>query len=124
MSKWKDLHDKPEEVTMVPSLEDFEQEMDEQLDDAQKAFRERITKEEKRLKDACDCNYYFTVFFQNSAQLYEFCDKFGIDRDLLYVDGRELAKQFNKALETKDMAFPKIQQFNKDYVARAREFQP
>ena len=108
----------------TPTLEEFEASMTEQLDDAQKAFRDRISREEKRMKDACDCNYYFTVYFQNSEQLFEFCDKFGISRDALYVDGRQLAKQCKRALETEDTVFPKTQPFNRDYVERARKKRP
>ena len=120
MSKWKEIHETKQEPTM-PTLEEFEDSMEEQLDDVQKSFRDRIQKEEKRLKDACDSNYYFTVYFSNSKQLYEFCEKFGIDKDAIYVDGRKLARAMQKALDAKDTEFPATQAFNKDYVSRARE---
>ena len=104
-----------------PTLEEFEQEMADSMDQLHQAFRDRAAKEQQRVLDVCDSNYYFVVCFSNAQQLNEFCDSVKLNPNEIYVDGREFAKKINRALKTPDTQFPQIQPFNKDYMKRARD---
>lgn len=125
MSKWKEAkaaeEARKQKEQKQPTLEEFEEGMASDIDELQKAFRERAQKEQQRFADVTNTDYYFVVCFSNYKQLVEFCDMLGIMPDDLYHDGREFARKMKKALSTPDTDFPKIQPFNKDYVARARE---
>lgn len=132
MSKWRDqvqAEQKPAKGKKAqpapepenPTLEEFEQEMADSMDQLHQAFRERAAKEQQRVLDVCDSNYYFVVCFSNAQQLTEFCESVKLNPNEIYVDGREFAKKINRALKTPDTDFPKTQPFNKDYVKRARD---
>lgn len=124
MSKWKDQKEtekvnqkKPE----IPTLEEFEDQMEDGMEQLHQAFRDRAAKEQQRVFDVCDADYYFVVCFSNKAQLLEFCDKLNLNPDEIYYNGKEFARKVNRALSTPDTKFPKTQPFNKDYAERARE---
>ncbi len=119
MSKWKQQREKEEEENKIPTLEEFEEGMKNEITDLQQAFRDRAANEQQRFADVCDTDYYFVVFFSNYDQMVEFCDTYHLDIDDLYIDGRKLARNIGKAIKTPDSAFPKIQPFNKDYVERS-----
>ena len=124
MSKWKDQKAKEAETPVQEEpqgLDEFEQSMSESIGELQNAFREKIVKEDKRVVDVVNCDYYFVVCFSNRDQLFEFCDSVGLNPNEIYIDGRQFAKKINRALKTPDTQFPKTQPFNKDYVKRARE---
>ena len=122
MSKWKELHNEapaqpePEEPAGMDAVE---QGFEEQLDEALVAFKQKRETENKRFGDVTDCGYYFTVCFTSRAQMDEFCDTFGLDKDLRYHDGRQLSRTLGKALRTADPGIPKEKGRNKDYAARA-----
>ena len=123
MSKWADQKkaEKTEQKKEEPAqLEEFEQAMAESVNQLQTAFREKIVKEDKRVNDVCNADYYFVVCFSNRDQLFEFCEGVGLNPNEIYFDGRQFARRINKALKTPDTDFPKVQPFNKDYVKRAR----
>lgn len=123
MSKWKEQKAQEAEApeNQEPAtLEEFEQAMDESIQNLQNAFREKIVKEDKRVNDVVNCDYYFVVCFSNRDQLYEFCEGIGLNPAEIYIDGRQFARKINRALKTPDTQFPKTQPFNKDYVKRAR----
>lgn len=103
----------------TPTLQEHENEVKQELTKLQKEFRERNEQEQKRFKDVCDSNYYFTVCFQNREQLNEFCDMVGLDSEELYFDGREFAKKIGRILKSPDSEFPKTQAFSKDWTNRA-----
>lgn len=126
MSKWKDQKEAEAKAAEEERLrlEELEAAMLHDLDQESellKGFKERREKEDKRSKDVTDANYYFVVCFSNADQMEEFCDNFGLDSDEVYMDGREVARRFRKALKTPDSEFPRTQPFNKDYTIRARE---
>lgn len=125
MSKWKDQKEaektKQEEPQKIPTLKEFEESMDENARELHQAFRERAAREEQRVLDVVNCDYYFVVCFSNRKQLYEFCERTGLNPDEIYIDGRTFARKINRALETPDTDFPKTQPFNRDYAKRARE---
>ena len=127
---WRDLkEEKPvepekqetEELEPPPGMEDVEQGFQEDIDEALAAFKKRREKENSRFADVTDCGYYFTVCFTSRAQMDEFCDRFGLDKDLKYHDGKELAKQLNRALRTPDPAIPREKGHTADYTERARQ---
>ena len=122
MSKWADQKkaEKTQKKQEPAQLEEFEKAMEESVNSLQTAFREKIAKEDKRVQDVCNCDYYFVVCFSNRDQLFEFCDSVGLNPNEIYFDGREFAKKINRALKTPNTEFPKTQPFNKDYVNRAR----
>ena len=121
MSKWKDLKkEKEPPVEEAPAgMEAVEETFHEQLDEALVAFKNRREKEKKRFLDVVDTNYYFVVCFTNNAQMIEFCEKFGLDTQYKYYDGKEVARKFNKAIETPDSVFPREKGRTKEYADRA-----
>lgn len=136
MSRWKEMKDKErtdaikaaeaeeQEDFVYPTLEELETDLSNTLDDLDQAFRDRAHREKDRYAQTCDSLYYFTVYFSNREQMIEFCESFGMDYKQFYFDGRELAKRFRHALRNPDTQFSKIRPFNKDFVARARDYDP
>ena len=106
-------------VNEPAGMEAVEQAFNDQLDDALVAFKEKRETEKKRFGDVIDTNYYFVVCFTSNEQMLEFCDKFGLDKDYKYYDGRTIARKFNKALETADMKAPREKGISKEYAERA-----
>lgn len=126
MSKWKEqkaAEIKPveQEKPDIPTLEEFEADMENGMEQLHQAFRDRAAKEQQRIMDVCDANYYFVVCFSNKRQLEEFCEKLKLNPDEIYIEGKEFARKVNRALQTPDTTFPKTQPFNKDYAERARK---
>lgn len=126
MSKWADQkaaeQKKQEQQPQEPqTLEEFEQATADGMEQLHQAFRDRAAKEDQRVLDVVNCDYYFVVCFSNRRQLFEFCDRTGLNPNEIYMDGREFARKINRALETPDTQFPKTQPFNRDYVKRAME---
>ena len=132
MSRWKSIQQEeekivkteeaeaqPEEQEEPIGMEAVEEGFKEELDAALVAFMDRRKKETKRFADIVDSNFYFCVCFSNQEQMLEFCEKFGLNPDLRYYDGREIAKAFKKALVTPDSSIPKEKGRSKDYEARA-----
>ena len=127
MSSWKQMREaearaaelKEQEEAKTQSLKEVEKGLEETLTEAQKGFRERAKREEGRAKDVTDANYYFTIWFSNYPQLLEFCDNFGLDSNEMYMDGREVARKFRRALKNQDMDYPRTQAINKEYEIRA-----
>lgn len=127
MSRWRDEREREKKKAaekkakpQVPTLEEFEEGMTEDLQKVRESFRERKEREDKRFADVCDSNYYFVVCFSNNAQMVEFCERVGLNADEIYVDGREFASKINRALKTPNTDFPKVQNFGRDYKERAR----
>ena len=126
MSKWKEQQEaektkKQAEKQEPATLEEFEQNTADGMEELHQAFRDRAAKEEQRVMDVVNCDYYFVVCFSNRKQLYEFCEKTGLNPDEIYIDGRTFARKIKRALETPDTDFPKVQPFNREYKSRARE---
>ena len=125
MSKWKETREaeirEQQEAEERQKLEDSEKELASIVEESEllQKFKERHAKESKRRQDVTDSNYYFVVCFSNNDQLKEFCDQFGLNPDLLYMDGKYFAKNVNKALQTPDTDFPRVQAGSKDYRDRA-----
>ena len=101
-------------------MEEFEDDMETGMEELHGAFRQRFEKEQKRVLDVCNADYYFVVCFSNKGQLDEFCSTVGLNPDEIYYDGRVFARKINRALKTPDTVFPKILPFSKDYTERAR----
>ena len=127
MSKWREMKEaetQPQEVIEdqeAPGMEETEQAFKEQLDEALVAFKNRREKENNRFADVTDSGYYFVVCFTSRPQMDEFCEKFGIDKELRYQDGKEIAKAFKRALTTPDPTIPREKGRSLDYISRARE---
>lgn len=125
MSKWKEAKEaelrEQQEEEERQTLEQTEKELASIVEESEllRKFKERHEKEAKRRQDVTDSNYYFVVCFGNSGQLIEFCEKFGIDSDRLYIDGKEFARKVNRALQTPDPVFPRQQKGGEDYKNRA-----
>lgn len=126
MSKWQEQKEAEKkqaktEKPEVPTLETFENEMKDGMEQMHQAFRDRAAKEQQRIFDVCDADYYFVVCFSNKGQLVEFCEKMQLNPDEIYIDGKEFARRVNRALQTPDTKFPNTQPINRDYANRARE---
>ena len=116
MSYWGKREKKPTEPQEPKNLEEFEVACEQELGEVEKSFRERMQAETKRFRDMCDTEYWFCVCFTSRAQKEEFLRSVGMDEDLKYIDGRELAKEVRKPIKTRDMEFAKIKPVNKDYL--------
>lgn len=109
-----------EEIEAV-NLEQLEAEGFEAVGEIEKSFRERMKQENSRFRDMCDTEYWFAVCFTSREQRNEFLEKIGIDPELKYIDGREMAKAFRKSIKTPDLEFAQIRPFDKEYLKRVRE---
>lgn len=109
-----------EEIEAV-NLEQLEAEGFEAVSEIEKSFRERMKQENSRFRDMCDTEYWFAVCFTSREQRNEFLEKIGIDPELKYIDGREMAKAFRKSIKTPDLEFAQIRPFDKEYLKRVRE---
>lgn len=123
MSRWKEQKEAEKKPTPKadPNLADFEKSSEEGMEQLHEAFRARAAREEQRVIDVVNCDYYFVVCFSNRDQLYEFCEKTGLNPNEIYFNGKEFARKMNRAISTPDTEFPKVQPFNKEYVKRAMD---
>lgn len=125
MSYWdkkeKDKPEAPEADFAVDSLEAMEQGTIAELTEVESGFRERMKAENKRFRDMCDTEYWFCVCFTSREQKEEFLQKIGMDTDLKYIDGKDMARAYRKAIQTPDMEFAKIRPFDKDFLNRVVE---
>lgn len=102
-------------------LEQLEAEGLEAAGEIEQAFRDRMKQEKERYRDVCDSEYWFAVCFTSRAQRNEFLKKIGIDPELKYIDGHEMAKAYRKAIKTPDLEFAQTRPFDKEYLKRVRE---
>lgn len=109
-----------EEVEEV-TLDELEAEGLEAVGEIEKSFRERMKQESSRFRDMCDTEYWFAVCFTSREQRNEFLEKIGIDPELKYIDGHEMAKAFRKSIKTPDLEFAQTRPFDKEYLKRVRE---
>lgn len=123
MGYWDKKKPEPEEpVEETVTLEDIEKDTIEELGEVEKGFRERMKQENKRFRDMCDTEYWCCVCFTSREQKEEFLKKIGMDTDLKYIDGHEMAKAFRKSLKTPDLEFAQIRPFDKEYLDRSADF--
>lgn len=123
MGYWDRQTPKKPEVEPVAedSLENLEAEGLEAVGDIEKSFRERMKQENSRFRDMCDTEYWFCVCFTSREQRNEFLEKIGIDPELKYIDGREMAKAYRKSIKTPDLEFAQTRPFDKEYIDRAMD---
>lgn len=103
------------------TLEKLEKETLEELGDVEKSFRERMNAESKRFRDMCDTEYWFCVCFTSREQKEEFLKKIGMETDVKYIDGKDMARAYRKAIKTPDLDFAKVKPYDKEYCNRARD---
>jgi hypothetical protein len=103
------------------TLENLEKETLEELGDVEKSFRERMNAESKRFRDMCDTEYWFCVCFTSREQKEEFLKKIGMETDVKYIDGKDMARAYRKAIKTPDLDFAKVKPYDKEYCNRARD---
>lgn len=103
------------------TLENLEKETLEELGDVEKSFRERMNAESKRFRDMCDTEYWFCVCFTSREQKEEFLKKIGMETDVKYIDGKDMARAYRKAIKTPDLDFAKFKPYDKEYCNRARD---
>lgn len=103
------------------TLENLEKETLEELGDVEKSFRERMNAESKRFRDMCDTEYWFCVCFTSREQKEEFLKKIGMETDVKYIDGKDMARAYRKAIKTPDLDFAKVKPYDKEYGNRARD---
>lgn len=110
-----------EKVLIDDSLEQLEKDSAQELDEVAEGFRSRMKKENDRFVDVVDSGYWFCVCFTSAKQKEEFLDELGIPADEKYIDGREMARAYRKALKTPDTDFPQVRAFDKDYLKLAMD---
>lgn len=103
------------------TLENLEKETLEEIGDVEKSFRERMNAESKRFRDMCDTEYWFCVCFTSREQKEEFLKKIGMETDVKYIDGKDMARAYRKAIKTPDLDFAKVKPSDKEYCNRARD---
>ena len=106
----------------IENMEAVEAGFAEQLDtDAMIAsLKAQRATEAKTMRDIGSTDYYFCVFFNNEMQMVEFCKAFGFNPNNIFMDGREVAKQFRKALSTPDEPRHKTRPASKEYLELAQ----
>ena len=77
--------------------------------------------ESKRFRDMCDTEYWFCVCFTSREQKEEFLKKIGMETDVKYIDGKDMARAYRKAIKTPDLDFAKVKPYDKEYCNRARD---
>ncbi|MDY4007503.1 MAG: hypothetical protein SOY94_01390 [Candidatus Limiplasma sp.] len=110
----------PEAEPTTDSLEAVEKETVAELTEVENSFRERMKVENKRFRDMCDTEYWFCVCFTSREQKEEFLQKIGMDTDLKYIEGKDMARAYRKAIQTPDMEFAKVRPFDSDFCNRVR----
>ena len=127
MSKWKEAREaelkQQQEAEEKVTLEETENAFNEITEESEllRKFKERHEKEAERVKNVTDSRYYFVVCFSNNAQLEEFCQRYDIKPNQLYVDGRELSRKIGRALKQPDTVFHKYNTGSEDYRKRAQK---
>lgn len=112
-----------EETLEEDSMEKFEAECLEEMGEAEKGFRARMKAENERFRDMCDTEYWCCLCFKSRAQKEEFLRSVGIDTDLKYIDGREMARAVKRPVKTPDLKFAKIKAPDKEFSARAMDIE-
>ena len=111
----------PEEREQADSLENVEAECLEEMGEVEKGFRERMKAENDRFRDMCDTEYWGCLCFKSRAQKEEFLQSVGMETDLKYIDGREMARAVKRPVRTPDLQFAKIKAPDKEFSARAMD---
>lgn len=111
----------PEEQEQADSLENVEAECLEEMGEVEKGFRERMKAENDRFRDMCDTEYWVCLCFKSRAQKEEFLQSVGMETDLKYIDGREMARAVKRPVRTPDLQFAKIKAPDKEFSARAMD---
>lgn len=129
MSKWQEMRTKKQSEPQqkpVETMEEIEKGFQEILDVDKKdaliqEIQERRKIQAKTMAEVGATDYYFTVCFNSYEQLKEFCDRFGLDYKRIHMDGRQVAKQLGRALETPDKPRHKNIGTSKEYIELSRE---
>ena len=119
MGYWEKKQPKAPEVEEIDAigLEELESDVEKELLDVEKSFRERMSVENKRFRDMCDTEYWFCVCFTSREQKDEFLRSLQLNPDEKYIDGKELARAVKRPIKTKDLEFARISKTSKDYLS-------
>lgn len=119
MGYWDKKQPKAPEVEEIDAigLEELESDVEKELLDVEKSFRERMSVENKRFRDMCDTEYWFCVCFTSREQKDEFLRSLQLNPDEKYIDGKELARAVKRPIKTKDLEFARISKISKDYLS-------
>lgn len=119
MGYWDKKQPKAPEVEEIDAigLEELESDVEKELLDVEKSFRERMSVENKRFRDMCDTEYWFCVCFTSREQKDEFLRSLQLNPDEKYIDGKELARAVKRPIKTKDLEFARISKTSKDYLS-------
>lgn len=119
MGYWDKKQPKAPEVEEIDAigLEELESDVEKELLDVEKSFRERMSVENKRFRDMCDTEYWFCVCFTSREQKDEFLRSLQLNPDEKYIDGKELARAVKRSIKTKDLEFARISKISKDYLS-------
>jgi hypothetical protein len=115
--------DKPQ-AKAVPVNSNVEEDVEKELSDILQGFKGRADKENQRILDATDSEYWVAVCFQTREQKEEFLKKIGVDMETMgdkYIDGMELAKIMGIKLESRVPAMPRYRAFDTEYVNMAMD---
>ena len=103
------------------SLEALESECLADMGEVEKGFRARMKAENERFRDMCDTEYWVCLCFKSRAQKEEFLASVGMETDLKYIDGREMARAVKRPVKTPDLKFARIKAPDKEFSARAMD---
>lgn len=103
------------------SLEALESDCLADMGEVEKGFRARMKEENERFRDMCDTEYWVCLCFKSRAQKEEFLASVGMETDLKYIDGREMARAIKRPVKTPDLKFARIKAPDKEFSARAMD---
>ena len=122
MGYWEKKEPAPQaQEQQEDSLEALESDCLADMGEVEKGFRARMKAENERFRDMCDTEYWVCLSFKSRAQKEEFLASVGMETDLKYIDGREMARAVKRPVKTPDLKFARIKAPDKEFSARAMD---
>ena len=122
MGYWEKKEPAPQaQEQQEDSLEALESDCLVDMGEVEKGFRARMKAENERFRDMCDTEYWVCLCFKSRAQKEEFLASVGMETDLKYIDGREMARAVKHPVKTPDLKFARIKAPDKEFSARAMD---
>jgi LPS O-antigen subunit length determinant protein (WzzB/FepE family) len=102
---------------------DMEKEAVAEVSEVLEGFRRRAERENQRMTDAIDSEYWVALCFQTREQKEEFLHKAGlIDLGDKYLDGMKVARALKIKLSSRVPDLPQPRKFDDEYVSIAMDF--
>lgn len=78
---------------------DIEKDTKEELNEFQKAYRDKKRKYQKTIQDVFDSEFWFAVSFKNREECLNFLKTFGLDSSKKYFNGKDFENKIKKLIK-------------------------